>query len=136
MELGEKDEEEMKRRIGEAMKSAFKPEFLNRVDDIIIFHRLGMEQIKQIVDIQIGKLEDILEGRKIKLDISDKAKELIAKEGFDPAYGARPLKRVIQNEIQNTLAMKILNGDIKEGDRVKVDVTGPEGRKLDFRAVR
>ena len=136
MELGEKDEEEMKRRIGEAMKSAFKREFLNRVDDSIIFHRLGMEQIKQIVDIQIGKLEDILKGRKIKLDISDKAKELLAKEGFDPAYGARPLKRVIQNEIQNTLAMKILNGDIKEGDRVKVDVTGPEGRKLDFRAVR
>ena len=136
MELGEKDEEEMKRRIGEAMKSAFKPEFLNRVDDIIIFHRLGIEQIKQIVDIQVEKLEDILKGRKIKLDISDKAKELLAKEGFDPAYGARPLKRVIQNEIQNTLAMKILNGDIKEGDRVKVDVTGPEGRKLDFRAVR
>jgi ATP-dependent Clp protease ATP-binding subunit ClpB len=135
MELGEKDEEEMKRRINEAMKSSFKPEFLNRVDDTIIFHRLGIEQIKKIVDIQLEKLMDILKSKKIKIEISDKAKELLAKEGFDPTYGARPLKRVIQNEVQNTLAMKILNGDIKEGDKVKVDVTGPEGRKLDFKVV-
>jgi ATP-dependent Clp protease ATP-binding subunit ClpB len=108
---------------------------LNRVDDTIIFHRLGIEQIKKIVDIQLEKLMDILKSKKIKIEISDKAKELLAKEGFDPTYGARPLKRVIQNEVQNTLAMKILNGDIKEGDKVKVDVTGPEGRKLDFKVV-
>jgi ATP-dependent Clp protease ATP-binding subunit ClpB len=133
MELGEKDEEEMERRINEAMRSSFKPEFLNRVDDTIIFHRLGIEQIKQIVDIQIEKLKDILKNKKVKIEVSDKAKELLAKEGFDPTYGARPLKRVIQNEVQNALAMKILNGDIKEGDKVKLDVTGPEGRKLSFK---
>jgi ATP-dependent Clp protease ATP-binding subunit ClpB len=133
IELGEKDEEEMKKRISEALKNQFKPEFLNRVDDIIIFHRLSIIQIKKIIKIQLEKLQDTLNSKKIKLDITDKAQELLAKEGFDPAYGARPLKRVIQNEIQNVLAMKLLNGEIKEGDKVTIDVTGPDGRKLDFK---
>jgi len=132
-ELGEKDTEEMKNRINEAMKNNFKPEFLNRVDDIIIFNRLGMEQIKDIVEIQIEGLKKILGSKNLKLDIKDSAKELIAKEGFDPVYGARPLKRVIQNEIQNVLALKLLNGEVKEGDTVIIDVTGPEGRVLDFK---
>jgi len=132
-ELGEKDEEEMKRRITEAMKNSFKPEFLNRVDDIVIFHRLGMNEITKIVEIQIEKLKEILKGKKLSLDITDKAKKILAKEGFDPVYGARPLKRVIQNEVQNVLAMKLLDGGIKEGDEVTVDVTGPEGRVLDFK---
>ena len=74
-----------------------------------------------------------MEDRNIAVDISDDAKELVAKEGFDPVYGARPLKRVIQNEIQNILAMKILNGEIKEGDTVLIGTTGPEGKKLDFK---
>jgi len=132
-ELGEKDEEEMKKRITEAMKNNFKPEFLNRVDDIVIFHRLGMNEITKIVEIQIEKLKEILKGKKLSLDITDKAKKILAKEGFDPVYGARPLKRVIQNKVQNVLAMKLLNGEIKEGDKVTVDVTGPEGRVLDFK---
>lgn len=132
-ELGEKDEEEMKKRITEAMKNNFKPEFLNRVDDIVIFHRLGMEQIEKIVEIQIESLKEILKSKKLSLKITDKAKKVLAKEGFDPVYGARPLKRVIQNEVQNVLAMKLLNGEIKEGDEVTVDVTGPEGRLLDFK---
>ena len=132
-ELGEKDEEEMKRRITEAMKNNFKPEFLNRVDDIVIFHRLGMNEITKIVEIQIEKLKETLKSRKLSLDITDKAKKILAKEGFDPVYGARPLKRVIQNKVQNVLAMKLLNGEIKEGDEVTVDVTGPEGRVLDFK---
>jgi len=133
VELDAKDEEEMKRRINESIKAHFKPEFLNRVDDIIIFHRLGIEQIKEIVDIQVQKLKTIMSSKKLQLEITDRAKELLAKEGFDAAFGARPLKRVIQNEVQNALAMKILNGEIKEGDRVKIDATGPEGRKLDFK---
>jgi ATP-dependent Clp protease ATP-binding subunit ClpB len=133
MELSQEDENEMKRRIDEAMKSNFKPEFLNRVDDIIVFHRLGIEQIKQIVEIQIERLKGILRSKKLALEISDSAKQLIAKEGFDPVYGARPLKRVIQNEVQNALAMKLLNGEIKEGDKVRIDTTGPENRKLDFK---
>ena len=132
-ELGEKDEEEMKRRITEAMKNNFKPEFLNRVDDIVIFHRLGMNEITKIVEIQIEKLKETLKSRKLSLDITYKAKKILAKEGFDPVYGARPLKRVIQNKVQNVLAMKLLNGEIKEGDKVTVDVTGPEGRVLDFK---
>jgi len=135
-ELGEKDEEEMKKRITEAMKNNFKPEFLNRVDDIVIFHRLGMNEITKIVEIQIEKLKEILKGKKLSLDITDKAKKILAKEGFDSVYGARPLKRVIQNKVQNVLAMKLLNGEIKEGDKVTVDVTGPEGRVLDFKVKR
>jgi len=132
-ELGEKDEEEMNKRIDEAMKNSFKPEFLNRVDDTIIFHRLGIEEIEKIVNIQIEDLDKILSGRKLSVEISGKAKKLLAKEGFDPVYGARPLKRVIQNEVQNVLAMKLLNGEIKEGDTVYIDVTGPEGRVLEFK---
>lgn len=132
-ELGDKDEEEMKRRITEVMKNSFKPEFLNRVDDIVIFHRLGIDEITKIVEIQVEKLKEILKSKKLSLDITDKAKKILAKEGFDPVYGARPLKRVIQNEVQNVLAMKLLNGEIKEGDKVTVDVTGPEGRVLDFK---
>jgi len=94
---------------------------------------LGMNEIIKIVEIQIEKLKEILKGKKLSLNITDKAKNLLAKEGFDPVYGARPLKRVIQNKVQNVLAMKLLNGEIKEGDEVTVDVTGPEGRLLDFK---
>ena len=94
---------------------------------------LGMNEITKIVEIQIEKLKEILKGKKLSLNITDKAKKILAKEGFDPVYGARPLKRVIQNKVQNVLAMKLLNGEIKEGDEVTVDVTGPEGRLLDFK---
>jgi len=132
-ELGKKDEKEIERRVKEAMKDYFKPEFLNRVDDIIIFHRLGIEEIKKIIEIQLKKLINALAERKISIEISESAKELIANEGFDPIYGARPLKRVIQNEIQNVLAMMILNGEIKEGDTVVIGTTGPEDKKLSFK---
>jgi len=132
-ELGEKDEKEMIKRIDEAMKNSFKPEFLNRVDDTIIFHRLGIEEIEKILNIQMEDLGKILSGKKLSVEISGSAKKLLAKEGFDPVYGARPLKRVIQNEVQNVLALKLLNGEIKEGDTVSIDVTGPGGRVLEFK---
>jgi len=135
-ELSEKDEKEMRKRVTDAMRAHFKPEFLNRVDDIIIFHRLGIEEIKKIVEIQIRGLRKILSSKKLTLEVTEKAKELLAKEGFDPVYGARPLKRVIQNEVQNVLAMKLLSGETKEGDHAIIDVTGPEGRKLAFRVGR
>jgi len=135
-ELGEKDEEEMNKRIEEAMKNSFKPEFLNRVDDTIIFHRLGIGEIEKIVNIQIEDLGKILATRKLFVEISGNARKLLAKEGFDPVYGARPLKRVIQNEVQNVLAMKLLNGEIKEGDTIYIDVTGPEGKVLEFKTKR
>ncbi len=132
-ELDDKDEQEMKKRIREAMKANFKPEFLNRVDDIVIFHRLGIDEITKVIEIQIENLKKTLKGKKLSLDITDKARRLLAKEGFDPVYGARPLKRVIQNEVQNVLAMKLLSGEIKEGDKITVDVTGPGERLLDFK---
>ena len=128
VDLGEKDYEEMKRRVMDAVRAHFKPEFLNRVDDLIIFHGLGIAEIKAIVEIQTKKLEQRLQERKIELKLSEKAKEWLAKEGFDPAYGARPLKRVIQKEIQDRLAMSLLEGKFKEGDTITADVDSRKGQ--------
>jgi ATP-dependent Clp protease ATP-binding subunit ClpB len=133
VDLGEKDYEEMRRRVMEAVRAHFKPEFLNRIDDLIIFHGLGIEQIKAIVEIQIKKLQQRLLERGIQLKMTEKAKEFLAKEGFDPSFGARPLKRVIQKEIQDRMAMKILEGKFKEGDVVTADVDAKKG-ELVFRA--
>jgi ATP-dependent Clp protease ATP-binding subunit ClpB len=127
VDLGEKDYEEMRRRVMEAVKAQFKPEFLNRVDELVIFHSLGIEEIKAIVEIQVKKLEKRLLERRIALKMTEKAKEFLAKEGFDPAYGARPLKRVIQKEIQDRLAIRILEGRFKEGDTVTVDMDSRKG---------
>jgi ATP-dependent Clp protease ATP-binding subunit ClpB len=126
-DLREKDYEEMRRRVMEAVRAHFKPEFLNRVDELIIFHGLGIEEIKAIVEIQVKKLEQRLLERRLQLKMTEKAKEWLAKEGFDPAYGARPLKRVIQKEIQDKLALKILEGKFKEGDTIAVDVDDRKG---------
>ncbi|MCC6543062.1 MAG: ATP-dependent chaperone ClpB [Nitrospirae bacterium] len=125
-ELGGRDEAEMRRRITETMRSYFRPEFLNRVDDVIIFHSLDMEQIKQIVEIQITRLLKRLEEKQIQLTLTDAAKSCLAVEGYDPVFGARPLKRVIQRDLQNPLAMKILDGSIREGQSVTVDVKDGE----------
>jgi ATP-dependent Clp protease ATP-binding subunit ClpB len=114
-------EEEMRRRVMEALKASFKPEFLNRVDDIIIFHRLTRDEIKKIVDIQTEILKKRLAARNISVSLTEKAKEYLVKKGFDPIYGARPLKRVIQKDIQDVLALKILNGEFKEGDFITID---------------
>jgi len=127
VDLGEKDYEEMRRRVMDAVRTHFKPEFLNRIDELIIFHGLGIEEIKAIVEIQVKKLEQRLLDRRIQLKMAEKAKEWLAKEGFDPAYGARPLKRVIQKEIQDQLAMKILEGKFKEGDDVTADLDTKKG---------
>jgi len=132
MDLGEKDYEEMRRRVMEAVKAHFKPEFLNRIDELVIFHSLGLEQIKAIVEIQLKKLEKRLLERRIQLKMTERAKEWLAKEGFDPAYGARPLKRVIQKEIQDKLALRILEGKFKEGSTITADVDDRKG-ELVFR---
>lgn len=124
------DEAEMRRRVMEALRSHFRPEFLNRVDDIIIFHPLDAEVLKRIVAIQVGLVQKRLADRKIEIELTEKAKELLAEEGFDLIYGARPLKRVIQRDVLNPLASRILAGDVKEGSRVIVDA---DGRKLVFR---
>jgi ATP-dependent Clp protease ATP-binding subunit ClpB len=122
-DLGAKDYEEMRHRVLEALRTHFKPEFLNRVDEVIIFHALSIENIKEIVEIQLRNLRKRLAERKISLVLSDQAKEFLAKEGFDPVYGARPLKRAIQRFIQDPLALKILQGEFSEGDTVDADVT-------------
>ncbi|MBC8460816.1 MAG: ATP-dependent chaperone ClpB [Deltaproteobacteria bacterium] len=121
-ELGAKNDVEMERRVMEALRTTFKPEFLNRIDEIVIFNSLGSEEIKKIVGIQIGLLSKRLESKKITLELTGKAKEFLANSGFDPVYGARPLKRAIQHLIQDPLAMKILEGSVKEGDHVSIDV--------------
>jgi ATP-dependent Clp protease ATP-binding subunit ClpB len=121
-ELAGKDNKGMEAKVMDALRSTFRPEFLNRVDEIVIFNSLGTEEIKKIVDIQVAYLSRRLEGSKITLALSDRAREFLARTGFDPVYGARPLKRTIQHMIQDPLAVKILDGSIKDGDRVTVDV--------------
>ena len=128
-ELKGKDEGEMRKMVMEALRSQFRPEFLNRVDDLIIFHPLGIEQLKNIVEIQLKHLMKRLADKKIVVELTEKAKEYLANEGFDPVYGARPLKRIIQRDIQNPLALKLIDGTFKEGDKVKI---GTEKGKLVF----
>ena len=120
-DLGEADREEMRKRVMDALRAQFRPEFLNRIDEIVIFNSLSLEQIEEIVDIQLGRLRALLSERKMDVELTDAAREMIAREGFDPVYGARPLKRALQREIQNPLAMKILDGEFGDGDTVVVD---------------
>ena len=126
LELATQDRKEMERRVNAAMREAFKPEFLNRVDETIIFNSLGRDEIKSIVDVQLKRLRQNLANRKMALEITEPAKALLADKGYDPVYGARPLKRTIQRLIQDPLAVKILAGEFTEGDCVKVDVEDDE----------
>jgi ATP-dependent Clp protease ATP-binding subunit ClpB len=116
------DFERMEREIKKILESHFRPEFLNRVDEVIIFKALSKETILKIVDLQLNELRERLQERKVGLEASREAKELLAERGYDPVYGARPLKRTIQRDIQNPLALKILGGEFKEGDTVKIEV--------------
>ena len=118
---GEKEYDRMKEMVLESLRSHFRPEFLNRVDDIIIFHSLSLEHLKGIIEIQLAGLRKRLSERKLSITLTDNVKELLAKEGFDPTYGARPLKRAIQRVIQDPLALKLLAGEFGEGDTIAVD---------------
>jgi ATP-dependent Clp protease ATP-binding subunit ClpB len=104
----------------DALREHFRPEFLNRIDEIIFFHALGREHMKRIIDIQIGGLTKRLEDRKIHVVLDDAAKDQLVREGYDPAYGARPLKRTIQRRLLDPLALRVLEGDFVEGDTVHV----------------
>ncbi|MCM8759741.1 MAG: ATP-dependent chaperone ClpB, partial [Candidatus Omnitrophica bacterium] len=117
-----KDEQEVAKKVNELLKSKFRPEFLNRVDEIILFHKLTRQDLQKIVDIQISYLATRLAEKKIKIVLTDTAKDWLAEHGYDPNYGARPLKRLIQKEIENPLALKILAGEFKEGSTVEIDV--------------
>jgi ATP-dependent Clp protease ATP-binding subunit ClpB len=123
-ELGSGQRAEMERRVTEALRSQFKPEFLNRIDEIIIFLNLTVEQIGAIVDIQMQRLSKRLAERKIALVLTPAAKQLLMEQGYDPVYGARPLKRAIQQHIENPLAMEILKGTVVEGSRIQADAQG------------
>jgi len=122
----EGDEQEVRDAVLQELRAHFKPEFLNRIDDIVIFHQLSREQIGQIIDVQLERLFGMLAERNITLVLDDSARQLLAREGYDPNYGARPLKRAIQTLIQNPLAVKLLSGDVLPGQTVKVAANGDQ----------
>ena len=135
---GEGNYQRMKNAVMESVQQHFRPEFINRVDDIVVFHPLGTEQIRAIVEIQIDYLRRRLLERDMELELDDKARDLIGEAGFDPVYGARPLRRAIQQQIENPLAQRILRNELVPGDRVRVTVRGSElvfDRKRKIRAV-
>jgi ATP-dependent Clp protease ATP-binding subunit ClpB len=115
------NDEQSRELVMAALRQHFRPEFLNRVDEIIIFHSLSRDDLKQIVEIQVYRLKQLLADRHLEIELTDAAKGLIAEEGYDPVYGARPLKRVIQRQVQDPLALRLLQGDFRDGDRVRVD---------------
>lgn len=125
-ELGGRDDEEMRRRVMEAVRIHFRPEFLNRVDEILIFHTLSLVQIKQIVEIQLKRVGKRLADRKLDLEVTDAAKDFLAKEGYDPVFGARPLRRAIQRVLLDPLARRLLEHEFAEGDTVRVDAARGE----------
>ena len=123
---GEGNYQRMKNAVMEIVQQHFRPEFINRVDDIVVFHPLGTEQIRAIVEIQLAYLKRRLLERNMELELDDKARDLLGEAGFDPVYGARPLKRAIQQQIENPLAQRILRNELRPGDRVRVSVRGSE----------
>ncbi len=124
LEHGNDDWAMIETQVTSALRQHFRPEFLNRVDDVIIFKPLGKAEIAHIIDLQLGRLEKLLADRKLKIELTPQAREAVATEGYDPAYGARPLKRAIQRMLQNPLAMAVLEGKFVEGDTIKVGVDG------------
>jgi ATP-dependent Clp protease ATP-binding subunit ClpB len=132
VELGPGQRAELEARVMEALRAHFKPEFLNRVDDVVIFHQLAREHLDRIVEIQLERVRKLLAERRITLELSEEAKHLIAEKGYDPHYGARPLKRVIQRLVQDPLALKILEGEFPEGSKITADAR-LSGDGLEFR---
>jgi len=126
LDLGQERWEEAIARVMEALRQTFKPEFLNRVDDIIVFRPLGRGDLEKIVDLQVERVRALLRDRGLSLELTPAAKEFLVERGYDPVYGARPLKRLIQRTIQKPLALAILEGRFAPGDTVRVDRAGEE----------
>jgi len=129
IQAAEGDEKQVREAVLEELRAHFKPEFLNRIDDVVIFHQLSREQIAQIIDVQLERLREMLKERNIVLVLDKSARELLASVGYDPSYGARPLKRAIQTLIQNPLAVKLLRGEILPGQTIKLTASGD---KMEF----
>jgi ATP-dependent Clp protease ATP-binding subunit ClpB len=110
----------------EAVRLHFRPEFINRIDEIVVFHSLDREHLRSIIDIQLSRLARRLEDRKIRLELTDAARDLLIEEGYDPAYGARPLKRTIQRKLLDPLALKVLEGQFGEGDTIRIGTSGSD----------
>jgi ATP-dependent Clp protease ATP-binding subunit ClpA len=127
----DKRTDETRQRLLAALREQFRPEFLNRVDDIIVFNSLTREHLGVIVDIQLRDLGKLLQDRKVTLEVTEAAKERLIAEGYDPQYGARPMKRAIQRLVQDPLALKLINGEFSEGDTIQVDA-GPADGELVF----
>jgi ATP-dependent Clp protease ATP-binding subunit ClpB len=125
-EMGGRDDPKMKDRLMEALRRTFRPEFLNRIDEIVTFRSLGPEEIHRIVDIQMRDLQKRLAERKITVELTEEARRTLAERGYDPVFGARPLKRAIQRMVENPLAVEILGGKFREGDHIVVDTTNRE----------
>ncbi|MGH9433551.1 MAG: AAA family ATPase, partial [Terriglobia bacterium] len=122
--------EEVKRKVHETLLEHFRPEFLNRIDEVVIFRPLGKAQITRIIELQLEGLKKILAERKIEIELTDKARELLFREGYNPQFGARPLKRAIQRAIQDPLALKMLDGEIVPGDKVRIDADLKKGEMV------
>lgn len=115
-------EDDLKTKLMGSLREAFRPEFLNRIDEVVVFNSLGKKQIRQVVDLELKKTEKLLIHQKVKLEVEEKVKNWLAKEGYDPDYGARPLRRLIQKEIENPISDKLIAGGYKEGDKVVIDI--------------
>jgi ATP-dependent Clp protease ATP-binding subunit ClpB len=124
----EKQFEEASQQVMTALHAHFRPEFLNRVDDIIVFRPLGKEQLVRIIELRLEDVRRLLADRKISLELTDAAKELLFTQGYDPNFGARPLKRAIQKLVQDPLALKILDGEVLHGDHIIVDADKKAGK--------
>jgi ATP-dependent Clp protease ATP-binding subunit ClpB len=120
------DEKQVREAVTEVLREHFKPEFLNRIDDIVIFDRLSRDEIAKIIDVQLERLRAMLQERNISIVLEESARELLSREGYDPSFGARPLKRAIQTLIQNPLAMKLLRAEIQPGQTVFVSARNGE----------
>jgi ATP-dependent Clp protease ATP-binding subunit ClpB len=125
-ESGNVSEEEIQAKIEEALRRHFRPEFFNRIDDVIVFHRLGREDIEKIVEIQLASLAKTVADRGLRLTWTPAARALLAGAGYDPTYGARPLKRLIQKKVSDALAEKILKGELQDGDEAVLDAKAGE----------
>ncbi len=130
----EKAYKDLKDRLMGELKRTFKPEFLNRIDEIIVFHALTKPEIRQIVEIMLGEVRHLLHAQNIQIEVSDRVKDKLIEDGFDPAFGARPLRREVQRQIENPLSMALLEGTFKSGDLLKADLA--KDGTIDFKKTR